>query len=130
MDNNLESFLVPYLPQKIVHMSKKKEEDWDMFREADLGDGFLQQQLYEAGTPHDHAGGQCQPLVVGDGLVRGVPHGQRDEEVEGDRDQDWGQEANQEQEKEIIFQKILINHTSFCRVNFILIQNTLRKVGK
>ena len=94
------------LPQKIVHMSKKKKEDWNMFWKTDLGfawHGFLEEQLNEAGPPHDNTGGQGQPLVVGDGLVLCVPHCQRDEDVQGDGDQDWGQEADQEQEKEIVF---------------------------
>ena len=73
-----------------------------MFWEADLGIASLEEQLNETWAPHDNTGGQRQPLVVGDGLVMGVPHRQGDEEVQGDCDQDWRQEANQEQEQKIV----------------------------
>ena len=40
-----------------------------------------------------------------------VPHRQGDEEVEGDRDEDWSQEADEEKEEKIIFEEFFLNNT-------------------
>ena len=97
------------LPQKVVHVAQQKEEHWDRLRKLE-NKGLLQHELDEGGPPHEHAGSQGQPLVMGDGLVlrvpatsqvnfmretrERVPDGQRDEQVQWDGDQDWSQKTD------------------------------------
>ena len=96
-----------------MHVSQEKEKHRNRLMKTYLAlcECFLQQQLNERGAPHEDTSCQGEPLVVGDGLMLGVPHRQGDEEVEGDGDEDWGQETDQEQEEEIIADKLLLNHT-------------------
>ena len=56
-----------------MHVTQQKEKHRDGLREAELGEGLLQEELEEGGAPHEHAGGEREPLVVGDGLVLRVP---------------------------------------------------------
>ena len=62
--------------------------------------------------------------MVGDGLVHRVPHRQGDEEIEGDRDEDWSQEADEEKEEKIIFEEFLL-HNTFLAFLSLLIANYL-----
>ena len=55
-----------------------------VWEETHLGE----HSLSEAGQPHDHTGGQCQPLVVGDVGVDGPSHRRADVDVEGGGDED------------------------------------------
>ena len=76
-------------------MAQQEEKHRELL-DLDLGECLLQEQLDEGRPPHEDAGGQREPLVVGDGLVHRVPHRQGDEEVEGDRDEDRGEETDEE----------------------------------
>ena len=76
-------------------MTQEEEKDRELLY-LDLYECFLQEQLDEGRSPHEDAGGQREPLVVGDGLVHRVPHRQGDEEVEGYRDEDRSEETDEE----------------------------------
>ena len=64
--------VVEVLPEQIVHVAQEEEEDGELLY-LDLEECLLEQELEERGPPHEDAGGEGEPLVVGDGLVDGVP---------------------------------------------------------
>ena len=55
-----------------MHVAQEEEEDGELLY-LDLEECLLEQELEERGPPHEDAGGEGEPLVVGDGLVDGVP---------------------------------------------------------
>ena len=55
-----------------MHVAQEEEEDGELLY-LDLEECLLEQELYEGGPPHQDAGREREPLVVGDGLVDGVP---------------------------------------------------------
>ena len=63
---------VEVLPEQIVHVTQQEEEDGE-FLNLKLEECLLQQELEERGAPHEDTGGEGEPLVVGDGLMDGVP---------------------------------------------------------
>ena len=82
-------------------------------------------------TLHDETGGQGEPLVVGDWLMVGVSHlgsvcfslhgfyidqlrrcssyRKGDEDIEGECDEDGGDEAEEEEEDEEVFDEVLLH---------------------
>ena len=60
------------IPEQVVHVTQQKQEDRE-FLYLDPEECLLQQELYEGGPPHQDAGREREPLVVGDGLVDSVP---------------------------------------------------------
>ena len=93
-----------------MHVTQEEEKHRELLN-LDLDECFLQQELDEGRSPHEDTSGQGEPLVVGDGLVNRVPHRQRDEEVEGYRDEDRCQKTDQEKEEKIIFEEFFLNNT-------------------
>ena len=88
-----------------MSVTQQKEEDGHrqpIRQETHLGE----HSLSEAGQPHDHTGGQCQPLVVGDVGVDGPSHRRADVDVEGGGDEDRGGETQQEQQGEVVHHEL------------------------
>ena len=78
-----------------MHVTQEEEKDRELLY-LDLYECFLQEELDEGRSPHEDTGGEREPLVVRDCLVHRVPHRQRDEEVQRDRDEDWSEETDEE----------------------------------
>ena len=73
---------------------------------------------------HDEAGGEGEPLVVADGLVVGVLHGEGDEDVEGDGDEDGRDEGEEEEEDEVVLDERLRHYAAFGVVSLLLATET------
>ena len=87
-------------------VSEEEEEDGDwqsVGQETHVGEHPLRQ----AGEPHDHAGRQGEPLVVGDVVVLSPSHCGADVDVEGGGDEDRGGEAEEEQKGEVVHDKLI-----------------------
>ena len=88
-------------PEQVVGVAEEEEEDGDgepVGDHAPLGHHPLQ----ETGTPHHNARRQGQPLVVGDVVIGGGPHGRADVHVQGGRDEDGRGEAEEEEQGEVV----------------------------
>ena len=60
---------------------------------------------------HEEAGGQGEPLVVGDRFVVRVPHSEGYEHIEGNSDEDRGDKAEEEEEDEEVLDEMLLHKT-------------------
>ena len=62
---------VEHAPQQVLGVTQEEEEHGD--DEGRVDDVPLgKDPLDQGGAPHQDAGGQCQPLVVGDHLETGI----------------------------------------------------------
>ena len=56
-----------------MHVAQQKKEHRYRLWKLDVIERLLQHELHKGGPPHEHTGGQGQPLVVRDGLMLSVP---------------------------------------------------------